>query len=98
MRRSSFPLFGDLAFRRCSPDGFERRFRRSVTLHFEFDQVRRAHMNDAQVNEIKRHAEVVAEALHRDIRQIAEGHSGIQRELPEMRDECRDEFKEMPAP
>jgi hypothetical protein len=36
-------------------------------------------MNDAQVNGIKRHAEVVAEALHRDIRQIAEGHSGIQR-------------------
>ncbi|MGZ8384625.1 MAG: hypothetical protein ACXWWI_01525 [Nitrospira sp.] len=55
-------------------------------------------MNDAQVAEIKRHAEVVAKALRRDIRQIAEDHSGTRPKWPEMRDECRDEFKEMPAP
>ncbi|MBH0178524.1 MAG: hypothetical protein HP491_11825 [Nitrospira sp.] len=54
-------------------------------------------MNDAQVEEIKRHFGVVTEALRSDIRQIAEGHSGIRRELQEMRDEFRDEFKEMRA-
>jgi len=50
-------------------------------------------MNDAQVEEIKRHFGVVAAALHSDIRQIAEGHSGIRHELQEI----RDEFKEMRA-
>jgi len=54
-------------------------------------------MNGAQVEEIKRHFGVVAEALHGDIRQIAEGHSGIQHELHQMHDEFRDEFKEMRA-
>lgn len=54
-------------------------------------------MNDAQVEEIKRHFGVVAEALRSDIRQIAEGHSGIRRELQEIHDEFRDEFKEMRA-
>jgi hypothetical protein len=54
-------------------------------------------MNDAQVEEIKRHLGVVTEALRIDIRQIAEGHSGIRRELQEMHDEFRDEFKEMRA-
>lgn len=54
-------------------------------------------MNDAQVEEIKRHFGVVAEALRSDIRQIAEGHVGIGRELQEIRDEFRDEFKEMRA-
>lgn len=54
-------------------------------------------MNDAQVEEIKRHFGVVAEALRSDIRQIAEGHSDIRRELREVRDEFRDEFKEMRA-
>ena len=54
-------------------------------------------MNDAQVEEIKRHFGVVAEAFRGDIRQIAEGHSGIRRELQELRDEFRDEFKEMRA-
>ena len=52
-------------------------------------------MNDAQVEEIKRHFGVVAEALRSDIRQVAEGHSGIRHELREMRDEFRDEVKEM---
>ena len=54
-------------------------------------------MNDAQVDEIKRHFGVVAEALRSDIRQIAEGHSGIRREIQGLREEFRDEFKEMRA-
>jgi len=54
-------------------------------------------MTDAQVEEIKRHVEVAEEALRSDIRQVAEGHSGIGRELQEMRDEFRDEFREMRA-
>ena len=54
-------------------------------------------MNDAQVEEIKQHFGVVSEALRSDIRQIAEGHSGIRRELQELRDEFRDEFKELRA-
>lgn len=54
-------------------------------------------MNDAQVEEIRRHFGVVAEALRTDIRQIAEGHSSIRLELQELRDEFRDEFKEMRA-
>lgn len=54
-------------------------------------------MTDAQVEEIKRHFGVVAEALRDEIRQIAEGHSGIRHELQEIRDEFRDEFKEMRA-
>ena len=35
MRRSSFPLFGDLAFLRCSRDEFERCFRPSRAYHQE---------------------------------------------------------------
>jgi transposase-like protein len=54
-------------------------------------------MNDAQVEEIKRHFGVVAEALRSDIRQIAEGHSGLRRDIQELREEFRDEFKEMRA-
>ena len=57
----------------------------------------RPDMTDAQVEEIKRHFGVVAEALRNDIRQIAEDHSGIRHELQEIRDEFRDEFKEMRA-
>jgi transposase-like protein len=54
-------------------------------------------MIDAQVEEIKRHFGVVAEALRSDIRQIAEGHSGIRHELQQMRDEVREEFNELRA-
>lgn len=54
-------------------------------------------MNDAQVEEIKRHFGVVAEALRSDIRQIAEGHSGLRQDIQELREEFRDEFKEMRA-
>ena len=54
-------------------------------------------MTDVHVEEIKRHFGVVTEALRSDIRQVAEGHSGIGRELQEIRDEFRDEFREMRA-
>lgn len=54
-------------------------------------------MTDAQVEEIKRHFGVVAEALRSDVRQIAEGHSVIGHELRQMRNEVREEFKEMRA-
>ena len=54
-------------------------------------------MTDAQVEEIKRHFSVVAEALHGKIRQITEGRSDIRHELPEIRDKFRDEFLEMRA-
>lgn len=51
-------------------------------------------MTDAQLEEIKRHFGVVAEAIGSEIRQIAEGHSDIRHELQEIRDEFRDEFDE----
>jgi hypothetical protein len=54
-------------------------------------------MNAEQMEEIKRHFGVVAEALRGDIRQIAEGHAIIRHELQEHRGEIRDEFKEMRA-
>lgn len=54
-------------------------------------------MNAEQMEEIKRHFGVVAEALRSDIRQIAEGHSTIRHELQDLRIEFRDEFKEMRA-
>jgi transposase-like protein len=38
-------------------------------------------MNAAQVEEIKRQFGIMAEALRSDVRQVAEGHSGIRREL-----------------
>ena len=43
------------------------------------------------------HFGVVAEALRSDIQQIAEGHSVIRHEIQEMRNDFRDEFKEMRA-
>lgn len=64
---------------------------------FSFDRAIQALMNEAKVEEIKRHFGVVAEALRSDIRQVAEGHSSIRRELQEIRDEFRDEFREMRA-
>lgn len=54
-------------------------------------------MEADQVEEIKRHFGVVAEALRSDVRQIAEGHSVIRHELQDMRNEFRDEFKETRA-
>ncbi len=52
-------------------------------------------MTTEQMEEIKRHFCVVAEARRDDIRQIAEGHAIIRHELQEHRGEIRDEFKEM---
>ncbi len=52
-------------------------------------------MAPEEMEEIKRHFGVVAEALRSDIRQIAEGHAVIRHELQEMRTEFRDEFREM---
>ncbi len=54
-------------------------------------------MNAGQMEEIKRHFGLVAEALRSDIRPIAEGHATIRHELQEHRGEIRDEFKEMRA-
>ena len=52
-------------------------------------------MNAEQMEEIKRHFGVVAEALKSDIRQIGVGHATIRHELQEQRVEIRDEFKEI---
>jgi hypothetical protein len=54
-------------------------------------------MNAEQMEEIKRHFEVVAGSLRSDIRQIAEGQATIRYELQEHRREVRQEFKEMRA-
>lgn len=54
-------------------------------------------MSNAQVEAIKRHLGVVAEALRGAIRQIAESHSDIRHGLQEIRDEFRDAFKAMRA-
>jgi hypothetical protein len=50
-----------------------------------------------QLEEIKRHFSVVAEALRSDLRQVAEGHAVIRHEVQELRHEVRDEFREMRA-
>ncbi len=52
-------------------------------------------MTPQDMEEIKRHFGVVAEALRSDMRQIAEGHAVIRNELQEMREEFRDEFREV---
>jgi hypothetical protein len=52
-------------------------------------------MEREQIEEIKRHFGVVAEALRDDIRQVAEGHSVIRHEMQEFRNEVRDEFREV---
>lgn len=54
-------------------------------------------MEQNQVEEIKRHFGVLAEALRGDVRLVAEGHTVIRRELQEFRGESRDEFQEVRA-
>jgi len=54
-------------------------------------------MNAEQMEEIKRHFEVVAESLRSDIRQVPEGQATIRYELQAHRREVRQEFKEMRA-
>ena len=51
-------------------------------------------MNNEEMEEIKRHFGVVAEALRSDIRQIAEGHAVIRHELKTQHEENKEEFKE----
>ncbi len=52
-------------------------------------------MDNDQVQEIKRHFDVVAEALRHEISVVAEGHEIIRREEAEFRVEVRGEFKEV---
>ncbi len=89
MCRSSSPLFGALVFRRFSCDELDRRVRQPRASRCISRSIRlyKPIMTDAQVEEIKRHFGVVAEALRSDIRHVAEGHSGIGRELQEIRNE-----------
>jgi len=54
-------------------------------------------MSKEEMEEIKRHFGVVAESLRSDIRQIAEGHDVIRRELQSQGDELKAEFKETKA-
>ena len=51
-------------------------------------------MSNEEMEEIKRHFGVIAESLRSDIRQIAEGHDIIRRELHTQREELKEEFKE----
>jgi ubiquinone biosynthesis protein UbiJ len=51
-------------------------------------------MSNEEMEEIKRHFGVIAESLRSDIRQIAEGHDIICRELQTQREELKEEFKE----
>jgi flagellar motility protein MotE (MotC chaperone) len=52
-------------------------------------------MEREQLEEIKRHFGVVAEALRDDVRQVAEDHAVIRHEIQEFRNEIRDEFREV---
>jgi len=54
-------------------------------------------MSREEMEEIKRHFGVVAEALRSDIRQIAEGHDVVRHELQTQREEIKSEFKETNA-
>ena len=54
-------------------------------------------MNTEQMEEIKRHVGMTAEALRSDIRKIEEGHATIRHKLHEHRGEIHDKFKEMRA-
>ncbi len=52
-------------------------------------------MTEEQMNELKRHFGVVAEALRGEIHLVAEGHDVIRREMREFREEVQSEFKEV---
>jgi len=52
-------------------------------------------MTDDQMDEIKRHFNVVAEGLHHEIKLIAEGHSSIERMVTEHRAETRHDKREL---
>ena len=52
-------------------------------------------MTDDQMDEIKRHFNVVAEGLHHEIKLIAEGHSTLERMVTEHRAETRQDKQEL---
>ena len=52
-------------------------------------------MTANQMNEIKRHFNVVAESLHHEIRLIAEGHTTIERMVTKHRAETRQDKREL---
>jgi len=52
-------------------------------------------MEDKQVEEIKRHFDVVAEGLGDEIKLVAEGHDIIRKEIQTFREEVKEEFKEV---
>ena len=54
-------------------------------------------MAPEEMEEIKRHFGVVAEALRSDIRPIAEGHTVIRHELQDMRNDLTVEFRAIRA-
>ena len=52
-------------------------------------------MEDKQVEEIKRHFDVVVEGLRDEIKLVAEGHDIIRKEIQTLREEVKEEFKEV---
>jgi len=54
-------------------------------------------MNNEQMEEIKRHFNVVAKGLRYEISIVAEGHDVIRNEIGEFRNEVKQEFKEIGA-
>jgi hypothetical protein len=54
-------------------------------------------MNSAEVDEVKRHFNVVAEALRSEIRQVAEGVEGVRFDLTAFKAEVKQEFEETRA-
>ena len=52
-------------------------------------------MTDEQMGEMERYFGVIAEGLRGEIRQVAEGHDVIRREMREFREEVQSEFKEV---
>lgn len=51
-------------------------------------------MNAEEMEEIKRHFDVVAEGLRHDLRQVAEGHQVILTQVHQFQEEVKEEFKE----
>ena len=52
-------------------------------------------MEDKQVEEIKRHFDVVVEGLRDEIKLVGEGHDIIRKEIQTFREEVKEEFKEV---
>ncbi len=54
-------------------------------------------MEDEQVDEIKRHLEMIAESLRDEIKLVAGGHDMIRRDMQKVQEEMSEEFEEMKA-